>query len=117
TIKLLPILLNLAAQEGTTKLCFELLMPAQRTFSEMERHGILVDPDYVAELRAEWYPKLQAVEEELQEFARNQGFRASEVIQTKDDTMNPGSPKQLAHFLFNILGLQRIKGNSTDAAV
>jgi DNA polymerase-1 len=117
TIKLVPILHELVKREGTIDLCYKLLMPAQRCFAHMEMHGIKVDPDYVAELRAEWYPRIAEARKTMSDYAAERGFKASDVIQTKDDTLNPGSPKQLSYFLFEILRLRRVKGNSTDFEV
>jgi uracil-DNA glycosylase family 4 len=75
TARVEPILTGLCAEEGTLDLVRNVLEPAQRTFAEIERHGVLVDQTYVATLEKEWGPKVEAAERELAEYAASLGWK------------------------------------------
>ncbi len=88
-------------------LLYDIEMPHLAVVREMERFGIAVERDRLEELRREYAQKLAAIETEAYEWA--------------GETVNLNSPKQLAHILFEKLGLpvrRKIKsGPSTDSDV
>jgi len=78
TRELVPVLMAAVKAEGTTSLCKDLLTPAQLAFSEIEYHGTMIDMDYVEKLEEEWQPLIDAARVELQSYAAEQGFKASD---------------------------------------
>ena len=74
TYKLSHILRKLVEREGTKDLVQHILLPAQRTFADLEFQGIQVDMDYAHALQEEWEPVIEAAIEEVQEYARKAGF-------------------------------------------
>lgn len=74
TYKLSYILRKLVEREGTTRLVLNTLLPAQRTFADLEFEGIHVDMDYARTLQEEWEPVIESAIKEVQEYARNAGF-------------------------------------------
>ena len=56
TYQLKDVLPPLVEREGTTWLVENILLPAQRTFAEIEGTGILVDQPFMAALKEEWVP-------------------------------------------------------------
>ena len=74
TYKLRRILRALVAREGTTDLVRNTLLPAQRTFADLEFEGIFVDMDYAHSLQEEWEPVIDAAITKVQEYAREHGF-------------------------------------------
>lgn len=118
TWHLRPILDTMVEREGATKLCYELLMPAQRAFAQIEYHGILIDTDYVEELEREWLPLLAEDEKWMQDYAKVRGFTPTQVLKgaKPGDPLNPGSPQQLMHLCFDILNLKKPQGRRTTDA-
>lgn len=113
THKLQPALEAAVAEEGNRELYERLLLPGQQAFARISYRGTLVDLSYVQQLRDEYYPQLATIEREMQLYAADKGFKASDVIQTKDERINVRSPKQLLHFFNNHLGLRT---GTTDAS-
>jgi DNA polymerase I-like protein with 3'-5' exonuclease and polymerase domains len=74
TYKLRAILRMLVEREGTTDLVLNTLLPAQRTFADLEYEGIFVDMDYAHSLQEEWEPVIEKAIKEVQEYARQVGF-------------------------------------------
>ena len=102
---------------GFEKLYNEYLKPAQKLFARLEYEGIRVDGDYIRQVKKEWSPKIEELKEEIAEFAFHTGFRASAVVKKpKSERLNAGSPKQLAHLLFDILGYEPPDGVRTTGA-
>lgn len=89
------------------ELFFQVEMPLLRVLAEMERRGIKIDTEQLAEFSQQLATKLASLEEEI----RQQAGRA----------INIDSPKQLAQLLFDELKLPVIKrtasGPSTDREV
>jgi DNA polymerase-1 len=75
TARMEPILSELCAEEGTIDLVRNVLEPAQRTFAEVERHGVLVDQTYIATLEKEWGPKVEAAQQALADYAASVGWK------------------------------------------
>jgi len=92
---------------GLTRLYEEIERPLIAVLAEMERHGIRVDPTRLAELSRELEINLDRTTREIYSLA--------------GEEFNIGSPKQLAHILFEKLKLPPVKrtktGYSTDADV
>lgn len=77
TARVFPILERLCTAEGTRDLAYNLLMPAQRMFADVETHGVLVDQTYVQTLETVWAPKVEEARAEIQSYARAQGWKRS----------------------------------------
>lgn len=80
TYGLKEILPALVEREGTTWLVENILLPAQRTFSEIEGTGILIDQPYMAALKEEWVPLIDDAIAEVQDYAQRAGFPYSDEI-------------------------------------
>lgn len=138
TARMYPILDSICREEGTRDLVYNLLIPAQRLFAEIERHGVLVDRTYLATLEAVWQPKIDAAVYTIQDYAKSVGWKREhpiyqrtfkngstkivanpkdpskyEIVGYKDEPLNPGSPLQLAEFLFDVLKLAPPDGERT----
>lgn len=100
------------------RLAFGLLCPMQRVFAEVQFHGVKVDLAMTQELREKWQPHLEDLERKMQDYAAGLGFRASRVVKAlkdrrakgksipaKKERLNVKSPKQLQHFVYDILEL------------
>lgn len=74
TYKLAHILPKLVEREGTKNLVQRVLLPAQRTFADLEYEGIRVDMEYAHELQEQWEPVIEDAITEVQEYARQAGF-------------------------------------------
>lgn len=77
TSRVEPILNTLCEEEGTIDLVRNILEPAQRTFGEVETHGILVDSTYIAELEQTWLPRIEEARSAIQKYAWDNGWRNS----------------------------------------
>ena len=88
----------------------EFLIPASNALSEIEAHGVPVDLNYIEQLKEDYLPKIAQSAAIIKLEALKAGFDATEVIKTKDPTLNPGSPKQLAALLYDTLGIPIIRG-------
>lgn len=94
-------------RDETSRAYFDIDLPLVAVLAIMERTGAALDCDRLADLG-------QSTEGELA------GLR-EQIIDMAGETFNPDSPKQLAHILFEVLGLKPLKKNqrgySTDAGV
>lgn len=68
------ILPPLVEREGTTNLVHDILLPAQRAFSDIEYTGILVDQPFSEQLQKEWQPLIDAAIKDVQNYAKDMGF-------------------------------------------
>ena len=87
---------------------FETLeMPLMPVLTEMQRAGIMVDPQKLKSMQADFSSKTDALR--------------AEIIKLADADFNPDSPKQLAEILFDKLELPVLKktktSRSTDSSV
>ena len=94
-------------RDGSARPYFDIDLPLVAVLAVMERTGAALDCDRLSELGA-------STEVELE------GLRAR-IFEMAGETFNLDSPKQLAHILFEVMGLTPLKKNqrgySTDAAV
>lgn len=85
----------------------EIELPLIEVLAEMEFNGIAVDTERLLQLSRKFEEKIAILKSEIKSMA--------------DEEFNPDSPKQLAHILFNKLGLRVVKktktGPSTDVEV
>jgi DNA polymerase I len=106
-LRMQPILADRLQEMDLTKLNDDVEVPLIEVLAEMEFTGVRVDPTRLAELSARYGERLTQLESEIEELAGH--------------PLNIGSPKQLAHVLFQELGLPVLKktktGPSTDADV
>lgn len=70
----IPLLLKQVREEGTLKLCIDLLMPAQRVLADVEYQGMGVDIEYARATSAAWEPKINDAIRKVQDYARDVGF-------------------------------------------
>ncbi len=107
TLQLQRILAPRLEDEGLDGLFRDLEMPVSQVLLRMERHGILIDRDFLKGLRTRFEAELQEMEQKIHQLA--------------GEEFNIQSPKQLAVILFEKLGLKPIKktatGWSTDVSV
>lgn len=97
TARLRPVLDDLVEKYGTKSLVYDLLMPAQKAFADMQYHGTAVDLRKVKELRKTWIPEIRRQAKEIEDYAKANGW--------PHPYFNPGSTQQLSEFLFDILKL------------
>lgn len=95
------------AQNSLESLYNEMELPLTRILWKMERHGVALDLAELARLREITRERIAELEREIHALA--------------EEPFNLNSPKQLAHVLFEKLGLPALKktktGYSTDAEV
>ncbi len=97
--KLLP---RLQAEPALAALYRDIELPTMAVLFEMERNGVLIDPELLAAQGEELGARLLELEAEAHEMA-GQPF-------------NLGSPKQLGEILFTVLGLPVLKKTATGQA-
>jgi DNA polymerase-1 len=106
-LRMQPILAARLDDSGLTQLNEAVEVPLIEVLADMEFTGVRVDPERLAELSRRYGERLAALEREIEELAGH--------------PLNIASPKQLAHVLFQELGLPVVKktktGPSTDADV
>lgn len=115
TWHLVPILQKEVEREGTSSLVKELLEPCQRMFARWEATGIKIDQPYVKELEKIWQPKIDEAAKEIVLFGRKHGFDAHNCIKKPkkgNPDLNPASPKQLAHLLYDVLRMPPTRGQA-----
>lgn len=86
------------------KLFRDVLMPASNALTDIELHGVLIDEERRVGLEDEYATLLFDFEDRLVEL--------SSVAD-----LNPNSPQQVAHVMFDKLRLPQIRGRSTDKDV
>ncbi len=105
--RLYPVLTDALRLAGAQTLFAEIELPLIQVLSRMERNGILVDCEVLAQQGAELRKELEIVESDLFDIA--------------GVPFNPSSPKQVAEILFERLGLPIVTrtktGPSTSARV
>jgi len=107
TLQLYRVLEPALAESGMEDLFTSLEMPVSHVLLDMERHGIMLDREFLAELNEEFTRVLADLTGRIHELAGGE--------------FNIQSPKQLAEILFDRLGLKPVKktatGWSTDVGV
>ncbi len=107
TLRLYEVLAPQLQESGLESLFQEVEMPVAAVLLEMERNGIGLDRDFLAELRARFELELTRLREA--------------IIEAAGEDFNINSPKQLQVILFEKLGLRPTKktstGWSTDVSV
>ena len=79
-------------RDGDVDVFTRIEMPLVPVLADMERSGMLVDPDRLAGLSAELGGQIDALASRIRELAG-------------DETFNISSPMQLSHILFDVMGL------------
>ncbi len=107
SLRLADALSGKLVEDGLTDLFTDLEMPLLTVLFEMERRGVIVDP--------------QALKDMETELSRRADDLRERIISAAGRDFNPDSPKQLAEVLFGDLDLPVIKrkktGPSTDVSV
>ena len=101
TARLWPLLEQQVEAEGNRQLYERVLKPAQATFADMERRGVLVDRARLDHIGAQLRPLIETTREALQEFARDHGFEGE---------FNPNSVPQKKRLLYDLLGYRAVRG-------
>lgn len=96
TLALVAPLRDRMARENATNVFDGIEMPLVPVLAKMERAGMLVDPDRLHSLSEGLATQIAEVERSIRDLAG-------------DETFNIGSPMQLSHVLFDVMGLP-IKG-------
>ena len=101
------VLADALEKDGSARVYYEIDLPLVATLCVMERTGAALDAARLSELGASTQTDLDAISAQIYELA--------------GETFNLDSPKQLAHILFEVIGLTPLKKNqrgySTDASV
>lgn len=94
-------------ETGCLSLYTEVEIPLATILNRMELVGVRVDTDYLKELQTELDARVAEIEKDIEDMA--------------GEPVNPNSPKQLGHILFEVLELPVVKktktGYSTSAEV
>ena len=95
------------AENGLLQLYRDVELPLTWILAQMEIVGVKVDVPYLEKLQVEFNDRIQAIEKDIEIMA--------------GEPVNPNSPKQLGHILFEVLELPVVKktktGYSTSAEV
>lgn len=92
TLALVPPLRECMARENAANVFDGIEMPLVPVLAKMERAGMLVDPDRLHSLSEGLATQIAEVERSIRDLAG-------------DETFNIGSPMQLSHVLFDVMGL------------
>lgn len=92
TLALVAPLRDRMARENATNVFDGIEMPLAPVLAKMERAGMLVDPDRLHSLSEGLATQIAEVERSIRDLAG-------------DETFNIGSPMQLSHVLFDVMGL------------
>ena len=92
TLALVAPLREFMARENATNVFDGIEMPLVPVLAKMERAGMLVDPDRLHSLSEGLATQISEVERSIRDLAG-------------DETFNIGSPMQLSHVLFDVMGL------------
>ena len=105
TLALVAPLRDRMARENAANVFDGIEMPLVPVLAKMERAGMLVDPDRLHSLSEGLATQIADVERSIRDLAG-------------DETFNIGSPMQLSHVLFDVMGLPTKRGYySTNAKV
>jgi DNA polymerase-1 len=97
--------------EGTMKLCRNVLMPLALTCGRISGRGMIADRSQFAKLNDEWGSKCDELVNKLQDLADEAGWPLDPAIaKAKDGRLNPRSHLQLAHLAYDVLGLTATQG-------
>lgn len=116
----------LVQDQGTTKLCNEILLPLALTCGKLASRGFPIDTKQIDKLEELWGGRTNQIVAELNEFAHNAGWPkdphlakpepekgwGKRRVFTSESTFNPRSHDQLAHLAFDVLGLQATSGST-----
>lgn len=100
TYRLAVDLTKLVEEDGQLSVLRDIEMPACRTFTEFTMTGLLVDRDYLERLGKEWGDEESSLVAQM-------------TAQVGDPKFNPNSPKQLAHYMYDVLGLLPFGGKDS----
>lgn len=101
----------LVRNEGTMRLCTELLQPLALTCGRIAHRGMIVDDSQFEKLNAEWGAKCDELQNELQDIAEEAGWPFNPLVaKSKDGRLNPNSHPQLADLMYDTLGLTPTQG-------
>jgi len=95
---------RLATEPALSHLLSSLLVPASNLLVEVENRGLLVDTDYLEELKVSYKQDVESLRRELRELSGH-------------PELNPNSTKQMARILYDELHLPMLAGRSTKAEV
>ena len=101
TLRLWRVLTPRLVAEGMTSVYETLERPLLAVLGRMERRGIAIDPKVLSRMSGEFAQRAGALEAEIKELAGG--------------PLNPGSPKQVADFLFGKLNLPGARKTKTGA--
>ncbi|MBD3268528.1 hypothetical protein GF373_17810 [bacterium] len=82
----------------------DLLLPASSALAEVENRGMLVDKEKVIETTREFERKIRELKKKLRHLS-------------EDPELNPNSPQQVAHIMYDKLGLPEYQGRTTKKEV
>ena len=111
-------LLPLLEAEATKDVYQKLLIPATNVFSQAEAHGVLIDQDRLNELENEFGAQQIELEEQIHKHAIEAGLDLDRLPKPKKGMsrrFNPGSPKQVAHVIYDLLGVPAVGKRTTNA--
>lgn len=105
--ELYPVMQEKLVENGCLSLYQDIELPLAWILAQMEIVGVRVDTQYLETLQVEFDERIQAIEKDIEIMA--------------GEPVNPNSPKQLGHILFEVLELPVVKktktGYSTSAEV
>jgi DNA polymerase-1 len=87
-------------EEGQLPVLRDIEMPAMRMFTEFYMTGILVDREYLETMGRAWKKRIKELNSKI-------------IEQTGNPEFNSNSPKQLAHFMYDELGLLPFGGKES----
>jgi len=90
-----------AEEENITQIHDQILMPAARHFLKLEQDGMLVDQEYLDQVGHSWRVEMDDLAQQMRSYPGAEGI-------------NLNSSRQIAHYLFDVLGLQSMPGESGE---
>lgn len=97
TLRLIEDLHKEMVEDDVDHLPEKILIPAADHFINTKMDGILVDVPYHDSLGVKWKVEMVSLEWEMRQFPGA-------------ERLNPGSPKQVAHYLYDVLKLKQMHG-------
>lgn len=83
------------------KVMTDIMMPAAIHFTKQFESGMLVDRDHLEANGRQWQEEIEKIDEQLHSYPD-----AADV--------NPNSPKQVAHYIYDVLGLRQMAGGTLE---